>query len=105
MATKESDIRKQIQDYLRWNGWFVFYHLQGGVGVYRGLPDLQAVKDGKTIYIEVKRPGGRQSEHQKRFQRDIEKHGGQYILAFGVEDVEHLSGGQKQLRLKGMNRM
>ena len=100
---KEKDIRKQIQDYLRWTGWFVFYHLQGGVGVYRGLPDLQAVKDGKTVYIEVKRPGGRQSEHQKRFQRDIEKHGGQYILAFGVEDVEHLSGGQKQLRLKGMN--
>ncbi|MGI6078287.1 MAG: hypothetical protein ACOYCB_09040 [Fastidiosipilaceae bacterium] len=32
---KEKDIRRQIQDYLRWTGWFVFYHLQG-LGSYRG---------------------------------------------------------------------
>ena len=65
---KESEIRAQIKQYLQWQGWFVFYQLQG-LGSYLGLPDLQAVKDGCTIYIEVKRPGGRQSAKQKKSYR------------------------------------
>lgn len=87
---KESDIRKQIQDYLRWTGWTVFYHLQG-LGSFRGLSDLQALKDGRSVFIEVKTPRGRQSEHQKRFQEMVEGAGLEYILARSVEDVTHLS--------------
>ncbi len=83
---KESEIRAQIKQYLEWQGWFVFYHLQG-LGSYPGLPDLQAVKDGRTIYIEVKRPGGRQSAKQKKFQQDLEAAGGIYILARKIEDL------------------
>jgi len=64
---KESGIRRQIQDYLRWNGWAVYYNLQG-LGCYPGLSDLVALKDGRAVFIEVKRPGGRQSEAQKKFQ-------------------------------------
>lgn len=86
---KEKDIRKQIQDYLRWTGWTVFYHLQG-LGSYRGMSDLQALKDGRAVFIEVKTRRGKQSDYQKRFQRDVEKHGGTYILARDVSDVEHL---------------
>lgn len=43
MSVKESDIRKQIQDYLRWTGGFVYYNL-AGLGSYPGLSDLVAVK-------------------------------------------------------------
>ena len=95
---KESEIRAEVKEYLQWTGWFVFHHLQGGVGVYRGLPDLQAVRGGKTVYIEVKRPTGKLSEHQRKFKERIEAAGGTYIVARGVADVEHLSG-EKQLRL------
>lgn len=94
---KESGIRRQIQDYLRWNGWTVLYHLQG-LGSMKGMSDLQALKDGRAVFIEVKRPGGRQSEAQKKFQELVEKAGFEYILAKSVEDVEHL-GKQKQMRL------
>lgn len=86
---KERDIRKQIQEYLRWTGWFVYYNL-AGLGSYPGLSDLVAVKDGRVVHIEVKMPGGRQSEKQKKFQKDLEAAGGEYILARSVEDVEHL---------------
>lgn len=86
---KEAEIRSRVKEYLEWKGWFVFYHLQG-LGSYPGLPDLQAVKDGRTIYIEIKRPGGRQSERQKKFQRDLEAAGGKYILARGIEDLRHI---------------
>lgn len=95
---KESYIRRQIQDYLRWNGWTVLYHLQG-LGSYRGMSDLQALKAGRSVFIEVKTARGRQSEHQKRFQEMVEGAGMEYVLARGVEDVEHL-GGEKQLSLE-----
>ena len=94
---KESDIRKQIQDYLRWNGWFVYYNL-AGLGSYPGLSDLVAVRGGRVVHIEVKTPKGVQSDKQKKFQHKLEAAGGEYILARGIEDVEHLAG-EKQLQL------
>lgn len=83
----ETDIRRQVRDYLRIRGWFVFHILQGGVGVYRGITDLIAVKDGRVIFLELKTRTGRQSEHQKKFQADIETHGGEYVLSRGVDDL------------------
>jgi Holliday junction resolvase len=97
MAANETAIRKQIQDYLRWTGWFVYYNL-AGLGSYPGLSDLVAVRGGRVVHIEVKTPKGVQSDKQKRFQRDLEAAGGEYILARSVADVEHLAG-EKQLQL------
>ena len=87
---KESEIRAAIKEYLQWTGWFVFHHLQG-LGCYPGLPDLEAVKDGQTVYIEVKTFTGKQRPDQIQFQADVEAHGGTYIVARGVEDVEQLN--------------
>lgn len=97
MAANETAIRKQIQDYLRWTGWFVYYNL-AGLGSYPGLSDLVAVRGGRVVHIEVKTPKGVQSEKQRRFQRKLEAAGGEYVLARGVEDVERLAG-EKQLSL------
>ncbi len=83
---KEREIRSQIREVLQWQGWFVFYHLQG-LGSYPGLPDLQAVKEGRTIYIEIKRPGGRQSPGQKIFQQELEAAGGTYLLMSDIRDL------------------
>ena len=83
---KESDIRRQVQDYLRLKGWFVFYHLQG-LGSYPGLPDLQAVKNGRVVFIELKKPGGKQRKGQAEFQGNLEAAGGEYILCRGIEDL------------------
>ena len=85
----ETDIRRQIQDYLRLTGWFVYYNLQG-LGSYPGLSDLVAVRGGRVVHVEIKKPGGRQSEKQKEFQRQLEAAGGEYVLAKRIEDVEHL---------------
>ena len=91
MTANETAIRKQIQDYLRWTGWFVYYNL-AGLGSYPGLSDLVAVRGGRVVHIEVKTPKGVQSDKQKRFQRKLEAAGGEYILARSVEDVEHQLG-------------
>ena len=82
----ETAIKQQIKDYLNIKGWFNFHILQG-MGAYKGIPDRIAIKDNRVVFIEIKRPGGKQSEWQIRFQQDIEAKGGEYILATGIEDL------------------
>ena len=83
----ESDIRRQVRDYLRVKGWFVFHVLQG-LGCYLGVTDLIAVKDGRVLFIELKTARGRQSQHQKKFQADLEAAGGEYVLCRGIKDLQ-----------------
>jgi len=82
----ETMILQQIRDYLRTLGWFVVRHQQG-LGCHKGLSDLTVVKDGRTIWLEVKTAKGKQSEYQQKFQADIEEHGGKYVIARSVDDV------------------
>lgn len=85
----ETYIRRSITDALRLAGWDVTYHLQG-VGCRRGFPDLTAMKDGETVYIEVKTPTGRQSDYQKEFEQICKAHGCRYLLARSVNDIAEL---------------
>lgn len=43
---------------------------------------------GRTIFIEVKTPTGRQSKQQKRFQAAVERLGFEYIIMRSVKDAE-----------------
>lgn len=83
---KESEIQKQIVDYLKATRWLVIRNQQN-IGSHKGLSDLTALRDGRVLFIEVKGPRGVQSDHQERFQREVEAHGGQYVLARRLEDV------------------
>mgnify|MGYP001446516152 CR=1 FL=1 len=82
----ETDIRRQVTDYLQLRQYFCFYVLQG-LGAYKGIPDLIAVKNGRVLFIELKTPRGRQSDYQRKFQADLEAHGGEYILCRGIDDL------------------
>ena len=42
---------------------------------------------GILVAIECKRLGAKQTEEQKAFQENVEKHGGIYILAYSCNDV------------------
>lgn len=86
-SISEKDIKKQVKDYLNLKGWFSF-HLLAGMGAYPGLPDRIAIKDGKVLFIEIKKPkGGRQSENQKIFQDNLEKANGNYLLVRCLDDL------------------
>ena len=52
-----------------------------------GSPDIVCVINGQYVGIEVKGDDGKQSEHQKSFQENLEKSGGKYILTYSLEDV------------------
>lgn len=99
--TPETALKKQIRAYLQYKKWLVIYFLQG-TGCYKGLSDLCAIKDGRVIWIEVKRPGakdnsdrlfhpggsrGYQSTYQEQFEVDIKAHGGEYLVARSLDDL------------------
>jgi len=82
----ENDVKRVVKDYLSIKGWFNF-PLTAGMGSYPGLPDRIAIKNGRVLFIECKRPGGKQSDHQRQFQNDIWFKGGHYILVKCLEDI------------------
>ena len=86
MPTLETAEKKAIKDLLQLKGWFVFHNLQG-LGAYKGLPDLTAIKKGIVVQIEVKAGRGTQSEHQAHFEIDWTYSGGFYVCG-GFEAVE-----------------
>lgn len=62
-----------------------------------GLPgqaDLSGViaPSGRALFIECKSARGVQSPQQKVFQRFVEKHGGLYVLARTLDDVQQALG-------------
>jgi hypothetical protein len=83
----ESYIRKQVKDYLEWCKWFVF-PIRQHLGCYPGLPDLIAIRDGRVLCIEIKTEKGKLSGCQEVFKINWEEHGGEYIVARGVEDLK-----------------
>lgn len=84
--TPEGIVKKQVKDYLRFMGWFVF-HIQQNMGSYPGIADLIACKGGEVLFVELKAPRGRQSENQVKFEKNLKDHGCHYVLAYSWDDV------------------
>ncbi|MCK4446829.1 MAG: hypothetical protein KAW56_07085 [Candidatus Marinimicrobia bacterium] len=83
----ENDIKLQVKQYLSLKGWFHF-HLMAGMGAYKGSPDRIAVKDGRVLFLEIKKPvGWKHSDHQKQFQKDTREHSGEYYLIKCLDDL------------------
>jgi hypothetical protein len=87
----ETMILRAVRDYLRIHRWYVV-RIQQGMGCHKGVSDLVAVRDGRTVWIEVKTPTGRQSEAQRVFEHEIDGHGGEYHVVRSVEDAAAISG-------------
>ena len=82
----EAAILAATRKYLRMRGWYVIRNQQN-MGSHKGMADLQAIKDGKTVYIETKRPGGKLSPVQEHFRDCVEGHGAQFVVIASFDDV------------------
>jgi hypothetical protein len=85
----ESYVLKAVRQFLELGGWAVIRH-QAGLGTHPGLPDLQAIRGGRVVMIEVKTATGRLSAHQEAFKAVWEAHGGEHVTARSTADVQHL---------------
>ena len=89
-GNKERDIQQQIKETLLWCGWYVV-KIHQSMGSHKGIADLYAIKGGRSLWIEVKTARGKVSPDQEKFGCAIIAHGGEYIVARSVEDIEHLA--------------
>lgn len=85
----EAQVLVQVKEYLTYRGWLVM-RIHQSLGSKPGLPDLICLKNRKTIYVECKsqRAGAKLSGPQEIMRREIEEHGGVYVLARCIDDVE-----------------
>lgn len=58
------------------------------LGLQPGRSDMVFYYRGKAWHIELKKPGGRQSKAQKKWQQTIQNQGFQYVLIDGLEDFK-----------------
>ncbi len=88
----ESAILHAVRSHLRLMGWMVVRNV-GCLGSHPGLSDLTAMREGTTIFVEVKTLTGRLSEPQERFRCDVEAHGATYLVVRSVDDMAAFTGG------------
>lgn len=84
----ETHIKSQIKDFLAIKGIFN-YHLLQGMGAYKGVPDRVMHYKGRVIYLEIKTPTGKLSEHQENFWRHCINDNVSYWIIRSIEDLEN----------------
>ena len=99
----EKSVLSQVLQYLRLKKCLC-YRMNTGAGIFSnangkqrfvkfghpGMADILAFTKQSTIWAECKGTGGKQSENQKAFQKEVEAYGHIYIVAHGIEDVQSL---------------
>lgn len=74
------------KSYERKDGSTAHYHIKFG---YPGSADILGMnKHGRFLAIECKAANGKLSEQQERFREYVERHGGVYLVARSLDDLE-----------------
>jgi Holliday junction resolvase len=80
----ESKIQANIKARFERAGWMVIKLIQTNCN---GIPDLMCLKNGKTIFIEVKQPGREPTELQKYRHAELIKQGFQVYVLTSEKDI------------------
>ena len=80
----EQQIQKKITDQLTNDGWFVIKLMKTSIN---GIPDLMALRNGTTKFIEVKKPRGVISEIQKYRIKQLRKQGFEAVVMDGINSI------------------
>lgn len=89
----ETEIKKEITDYLKGIGWKV-YRMHAGRIIKNmhnnipGTPDLFAVGDHFTLWIETKKPGKSPTAVQLKEMVDLSARGEHCLCAHSVDEVK-----------------
>ena len=96
---KEAQIQSQILSWLNlqpktyaWRSDTVGIPMNGGLrkAPIRGVSDIICIRQGRSITIEVKRPGGKISVHQRKFMENVYEAEGYPVVAYSLEDIKSI---------------
>ncbi len=93
LVLSETDIKHQIIDYLGVKGIFNYGLLQG-IASFKGLPDRVMHFNEKVVYLEIKRPKGKLSPHQKLFCHQCIDDGIDYLVIRSLDDIMNYVEGE-----------
>jgi Holliday junction resolvase len=79
---KEQDYQKKISDKLEKEGWYVIKLIKTNKN---GIPDLIAIKEDKTIFIECKTLKGKLSKIQEFRLDELKAKGIECFVSYGNE--------------------
>ena len=79
---KEQDYQKKISDKLEKEGWYVIKLIKTNKN---GIPDLIAIKEDKTIFIECKTLKGKLSKIQEFRIDELKAKGIECFVSYGNE--------------------
>lgn len=91
----EGQIQKQAIELLKLSGYLVF-RLNSGRARNNirlcppGTPDLLAVKQGRVLWIEMKKPGGVLSESQVDMITALMNHGQEVAVVSGILELQEM---------------
>jgi Holliday junction resolvase-like predicted endonuclease len=83
---REALIQAQIKKYLEANGWLTIKLIQTTMN---GIPDLIALKDGRTVFIEVKQPGKKPTDLQAYRHDKLRAKGFDVITATSLREASN----------------
>lgn len=102
VRVSEDDIQKSVAAHLsaRSGPWCYWFHVPNGgsrnvieaaklkrMGVRAGVADIVLLIDGKSYFLELKARKGRVSPDQKAAQSLVERAGGTYAVAWGIDEA------------------
>jgi Holliday junction resolvase-like predicted endonuclease len=90
MPTLEGAILDKVKQELKAQGWYVIRISQfnkRGYSVHKGISDIIAVGNGRTLFIEVKTAEGKQNDDQLAFEYEVRERGGEYHVVRTVEEL------------------
>lgn len=82
----EKDIKIQVRDTLK-KLHIPTYRVVQGLGSEKGIGERFMLWKGQTIWLEIKKPGGKLSPDQEKFKADCEE---QEIPYFIIRQIEEL---------------
>jgi hypothetical protein len=94
----EAEIKREICEWLETKQWECMFWVQsagkipGRINRSRyqrnGIPDILGIWKMRPLAIEVKKPGGKISEEQRKFMLEFMEYGGIGIVAWSLDDVK-----------------
>ena len=83
---KEQDIQLRIRKWFEANGWIVLKTVALSTA---GWPDLIALKDETTVFVEVKKPGGKTTDLQEYRIAQLIAAGFYAFIAYSFNDFQN----------------
>jgi Holliday junction resolvase len=89
----ERNVQDAIVARLRVHGWMVreLSQPQAVRGELVGMPDVIAFKDGHTLLVEVKRPGGKVRDSQRQFALELDEHAAPTLVHWITSDIDNFA--------------